>query len=392
MKNYLKLLGQKSRSPAALETTSALSAMTLSSGRAKSQLEVTQEALAKAKRPAGVSARNFSAARKRLLQAAPDALDRLVGDGPQATLRDDHRFALEAIVHANGTRTAFYIKDDGLDLDEYEIALGTMLGKTKKAMPALQDAARSVGRIDAGKGSAKTPKGTCFAIAPNRVATNLHVLQQFASRKTGGRWGDWEPDTEAVINFKGEKDAPGEASFKITHVLKAGAEDIGAFADPLKLDLAILEVEPLHSDANFPEAMVFDAVGALDDLGPAPTLFEGREIYVLGFPADPNGSVGQTDLHMVFGGQFDVKHWAPGEVIGLPDDNPADLKRWIFSHDASTLAGNSGSLIMDFQDLKNPKALGLHFGGLAGSQNQGHILAELAHHLKRWGAVFRPTL
>ena len=49
----------------------------------------------------------------------------------------------------------------------------------------------------------------------------------------------------------------------------------------------------------------------------------------------------------------------------------------LFRHDATTLGGNSGSVVVD---LASGKAIGLHFGGIEGERNeavQAPVLADL---------------
>jgi endonuclease G len=56
----------------------------------------------------------------------------------------------------------------------------------------------------------------------------------------------------------------------------------------------------------------------------------------------------------VFGEIYDVKRMAPGKVASRP------AGRWYFTHDCSTLGGNSGSVVVD---IDAGRAVGLHFGG-----------------------------
>ena len=50
---------------------------------------------------------------------------------------------------------------------------------------------------------------------------------------------------------------------------------------------------------------------------------------------------------------------------------------WVFTHDATTLGGNSGSVVVD---LATGNAVGLHFGGFEGDRNDGvkaNVVASL---------------
>jgi endonuclease G len=47
---------------------------------------------------------------------------------------------------------------------------------------------------------------------------------------------------------------------------------------------------------------------------------------------------------------------------------------FLLHHDATTLGGNSGSVVFD---LESGKAIGLHFGGIEGSRNEAVQSAQL---------------
>ncbi|MBH8784395.1 DNA/RNA non-specific endonuclease, partial [Pseudomonas aeruginosa] len=74
---------------------------------------------------------------------------------------------------------------------------------------------------------------------------------------------------------------------------------------------------------------------------------------VVGYPArDSRNDAGA--MEDIFGNIYDVKRFAPGEVVGLPHD------AWYLTHDCSTLGGNSGSAVLS---IDGGEVVGLHFGG-----------------------------
>jgi endonuclease G len=84
-----------------------------------------------------------------------------------------------------------------------------------------------------------------------------------------------------------------------------------------------------------------------------------RFVAVVGYPArDSRNSA--SAMSQVFGDIYDVKRFAPGVVMG------ADADEWWFTHDCSTLGGNSGSAVLD---IETGKAVGLHFAGTPGQSN-----------------------
>ncbi|HCU2052994.1 TPA: trypsin-like peptidase domain-containing protein, partial [Pseudomonas aeruginosa] len=76
-------------------------------------------------------------------------------------------------------------------------------------------------------------------------------------------------------------------------------------------------------------------------------------VAVVGYPArDSRNDAGA--MEDIFGNIYDVKRFAPGEVVGLPHD------AWYLTHDCSTLGGNSGSAVLS---IDGGEVVGLHFGG-----------------------------
>ncbi|MEG6520323.1 protease, partial [Pseudomonas aeruginosa] len=62
-------------------------------------------------------------------------------------------------------------------------------------------------------------------------------------------------------------------------------------------------------------------------------------VGVVGFPAgDSRNDAGA--MEDIFGIIYDVKRFAPGEVVGLPH------AAWYLTHDCSTLGGYSGSAVL----------------------------------------------
>jgi len=116
-------------------------------------------------------------------------------------------------------------------------------------------------------------------------------------------------------------------------------------------------------------------------------------IYVMGFPAEPivaeaapgnppprAGHEYEEVLERLYRNRFGSKRWAPGLVEAGPGQLAADQRSWTMSHDASTLGGNSGSCVVDFQ-RNGERVVGLHFGGRARVENYAHVMAALRQEL-----------
>jgi hypothetical protein len=117
----------------------------------------------------------------------------------------------------------------------------------------------------------------------------------------------------------------------------------------------------------------------------------------VGFPAQANPFFGTGDpdpgmetnevMAKVFGMKFGVKKLAPGQVNELPGALAGDINNCVFSHDASTLGGNSGSCIVDFM-RDGTRVIGLHFAGMSRKRNYAHSLAALRDHLAPLGVKY----
>ena len=107
----------------------------------------------------------------------------------------------------------------------------------------------------------------------------------------------------------------------------------------------------------------------LAEQDPAP----GAQVAVVGYPAlDPRNDRQVQDA--IFGGVYGVKRFQPGEVMAA--------KAAFINHDCSTLGGNSGSVVVEFE---SGRAVGLHFMGEYERENfavKASALAELLHRLK----------
>jgi hypothetical protein len=111
------------------------------------------------------------------------------------------------------------------------------------------------------------------------------------------------------------------------------------------------------------------------------------EVYVMGYPARPNDEFGEV-LMKVFRDEFFVKRFAPGFVEATPDQVDDGGHGSVFTHDSSTLGGNSGSCVVEFR-IQGKAAVGLHFGGLARKENFAHSLARIEAVLTEHGATFQ---
>ncbi|MDQ6434253.1 S8 family serine peptidase [Mesorhizobium sp. LHD-90] len=251
------------------------------------------------------------------------------------------------------------------------------LGPPRKVLKPLIDA---VGRIDIAGPDGHSHVGTGTVIGKGVVMTNRHVIEAFAEPipSTNGHQAFL---LNASVSICFDEAAKDEARrFAIKSVLTAGPWKIGEFADVGKLDVALLEVETTN-------------VAGADLPGPVPSgpLFmespEQSRLIVVGYPAKPGLSAaidpdtGEVSIDVwdrfweLFGDEYGTKYLSPGQVSNKPGEIVGDERGWAFSHDATTLAGNSGAPVIS---LRHPYRIGgLHFGGQTLRQNLAHDLSGI---------------
>lgn len=304
-----------------------------------------------------------------LLRDSEVVLERL-SEG--AGIPDDpgSRTALEALVRLEG-RPAVRLSDDGVDPDDPE--LGEWLGAVL-LQPRFAQIQRSVGRIDLRSG---VHAGTGFVVGDGLVMTNRHVLEVLGfptpSRQNPSAW---ILSGEPVVNFSPSGADP-TRRFRVREVLFSGPDPIERRVDLAHLDLALLRVEQTNAEgAALPAALT---------LSDQPIAVGAAKVFVVGYPALPTVLPSDEDgrrrmdvvqrLREIFGMEYGVRYLSPGLVMtaaGTLADSP---RKWVFTHDATSLGGNSGSCVLSFDhDLD---VAGLHFAGDWLRANYAHAMDEV---------------
>jgi endonuclease G len=207
--------------------------------------------------------------------------------------------------------------------------------------------------IDDGFGS--RAGGTAWMIARGVAATNRHVAEIFSANR-GGKvvfLTNFSGTTySARVDFREEYQEPQQLEIVIEEILFMQERD------PQKPDVALLK---LRDDPQLPP--------------PIPILAEGPRVgapvAIIGYPAyDPRYGIDALEAaRSVFGSIYDVKRLSPGQVMEIPTSS------WYFSHDATTLGGNSGSVVLD---LASGLAVGMHFRGEFRTANYAILASEVA--------------
>jgi endonuclease G len=218
-------------------------------------------------------------------------------------------------------------------------------GRLKNVIP-------SIGRIELPGNPDYPYGGTGFVVGENLIMTNRHVAEIFSSG-LGTRQLAFKPGLRAGIDFLHELDGSVGATLMVKKVI---------LIHPY-WDMALLAVEGLPSSAEPLPLSLRDA--------PANPMIE---VAAIGYPAFDyrNDASEQNDL---FRNVFGVKRLLPGTLGGRQDTESFGKMVPAFRHNCSTLGGNSGSALVDFE---SGDVIALHFGGRYHVINYGVPCCELA--------------
>ncbi len=258
----------------------------------------------------------------------------------------------EAIILLFG-RPALLVKNDTFEIpssNEWK----TRLFPTKSQ---IDRAIKSVGRIELMDHPSFDWVGTGWMIADNVVVTNRHVAMLFAEQRGKKFAFSLSPDGKSIrsrIDFKEEhkQNEVFEASFnKVLFIEElAGARP----------DMALLQLE---NTLRLPPPIPLSTTKRKS----------GDFVAVIGYPARDDRNNFDAMIK-VFGDIYEVKRLAPGTITSFGDSD------FVFTHDCSTLGGNSGSAVID---IATGEAVGLHFGGRFQKSNFAVKAETLLRALRR---------
>jgi hypothetical protein len=298
--------------------------------------------------------------------------------GGDVALPVEHLAALESLVRLKG-RPSFRVVNGTIDQND---PLFGEWGGSLIAQPELPALNAAVGRID-GDGS---HIGTGFVIADGIIMTNRHVLEAICEEVRNSAGSKWVFSfREVTIDFSENSD--GSARFRIKSMIACGPDPIESQVRFPRLDMALLEVETSNATGQrLPKPMpMVDA---------RPDLSQKGDMFSIGFPARPSTSsmidpaTGNFSIEVakrvaqIFNVKYGKKYLSPG-TVDKPVDVTGDLLHWVFTHDATTLGGNSGSAIIRIMDPFG--VCGLHFGGATLTANYAHSVSAV----KASGAIPR---
>ncbi|CAK8714771.1 hypothetical protein GCAAIG_04135 [Candidatus Electronema halotolerans] len=250
-------------------------------------------------------------------------------------------------------RPAYFVQDDSFDTRNTPSTSELIDNTVNKAKSLIEKALPSVGRINL-RNHRLSWVGTGWVIAENILVTNRHVATEFAGHegdsfvfiRTAGQTAKAELDT--VREYKSQK----EKLYKIRKVLWIAPPSF-------EHDIAFLSIDK-ESNYNNPQPPPID----LMDISSFEDIPNDHWIAVIGYPGRSSDDI--TDQQLIFDGIYDVKRIQPGQI------KAKNSAAGIVEHDASTLNGNSGSVVLD---LTSGKAIGLHFLGILGERRINKAVA-----------------
>ncbi|WP_020604216.1 trypsin-like serine peptidase [Spirosoma spitsbergense] len=299
---------------------------------------------------------------KQIVTNADEAL-RVVRDNDVERIRKKPQILehLESIVRTDGSRPSFMIRQGRVD--KSTSPLGDWEASLDASVDLLTNAIACVGRINL-PSLAGGFAGTGFLIHPNLILTNRHVLQLIARQQTPA---SWVFDPKAGIDFGQEfRGLTSVNPRKFKGVVFTGRDPIAGLIDHTHLDLALIELEPVPVEQTPRQVLAVDMAPDWPDSFPT--------VYTIGYPAnDP--SVPPTLLEKLFLSTFGCKRLAPGLVMNPPSAPVPEPFRT--GHDATTLGGNSGSVVLVAG--REHLAAGLHYAGKSREPrvNSAHVLGRV---------------
>lgn len=280
-------------------------------------------------------------------------VERIKNEGLQITIDPDQEALAEAVVLL-AKRPALLVQDDNFlsPTEEWK--------SLEFEREAICSRLPSVGKIEIVLNGRRTLFGTGFVVSDDLIMTNRHVAKLIAEQDPVDP-SVWEflSNADPTIDFKGEHGVAATRSFRIRSVIKVLPEE-----EP---DICLLQVETKSADTlqrPLPAPILLASE--------APDFSTDRSLYVVGYPSTDNESVTPSSvLKAIFNDVFEKKRLQPGEW------RTEFKQRKLFSHDCSTLGGNSGSCVVD---LATDRAIGLHFKGKYRTANYAVSLWDVQDH------------
>ncbi|MCC6163728.1 MAG: DNA/RNA non-specific endonuclease [Acidobacteria bacterium] len=276
------------------------------------------------------------------------------------------RFQTEAVVLAHG-RPSLLVRDNRVDLPPS----AELRRRIEATRGTYERWFASVGRVELSGHPRLHHAGTAWIVDEDLVVTNAHVAAEFVSRAANALAFRRTVGT-GVVTCRVDLSEDFETVETPAEAFEVGVDQVLYLADLTDSrapDLAVLRLSP-GAGIVLPPPIPFSEA----------SLDSGRDIAVIGYPAeDPFGVQNPDVAQRLFGGVYGVKRFSPGKVAR------GATEPWAFAHDATTLGGSSGSVVID---METGGAVGVHFAGALERLNY----AVRAPHVKEALAAITPMV
>jgi hypothetical protein len=275
---------------------------------------------------------------------------------------------IESVVRMDNSRPSFLVAQDKIIFESSFAPADDWKSFIQSNRTYFESALKFVGRIENSSG---INLGTGVQISGDLLLTNAHVLQLFAE-ETNGTW-KIDAGQKIWIDFGHEYTGPnGSLVGRKTWRRREIIEIVYApknYADRFSVNHALLDLVLLRLQAfSSPD----DSPGLGIDLD-ADLARNASPIFVIGYPL--LNKLGTTEeqyrsyFEELFSWQSDIKRVSIGESL------PTSLK-WSMQHDASTLGGNSGSLLCH-TTRSFPTTSAIHYAGEFRTANYAHLIGKV---------------
>lgn len=279
-----------------------------------------------------------------------------------ATMSLRQAVAQEALILLDDTRPSLLLDNGQIEQRDGLVAQWPQLADPA-VIAGLERLGQSVGLVRLGD----RKMGTAIMVGDGLLMTNQHVLQDLGPTAIA----------QGVVTVEFGDGSDGVPRHRVAQSFASPLWENAAVIDPnSQLDLALLQIEV---SGGLPTAL---PIATADMLGDA-----GQPIAVIGFPVNRPGNQTGAIIAQIFGdATFGRKRLSPGRVVippfgGLPRSlAPAgDRRGWVFTHDAATTGGSSGSCVVALA-AGQLAMFGLHFAGETQVANMAHRLGN--RHLR----------
>jgi endonuclease G len=288
-----------------------------------------------------------------------------MGEAPVGVITPPGAMVAETIVLRTGRPVLTVARDEPL-LEFSDAESEVWRERLTPAKRNIVAAVRAVGRIELANNADFDWVGTGWLVSDDIIVTNRHVAREFGERGGDGftfRMGTRDRRQTAAVDFLEEFGRADELVFPVESIL--WIEDA---AGPDMAFLRLTRTAASQLAVPIPLAKAEPA--------------EDRYVAVIGYPARDPRIPERVLMESIFGKIYEKKRLAPGSVM--------DVSGGMLRHDCSTLGGNSGSVVFDYE---RGEAVGLHFSGRFLEANYAVLAANVAERLERIraGAPDRPS-